>query len=64
MVPKIFEPFFTTKTGKEKHGTGLGLFITYGIVKKLGGEISVDSELGKGTTFRLSLPAAANQNGG
>lgn len=49
----IFEPFYTTK--KEK-GTGLGLSITYGLVKKLGGEISVRSTPGEGTTFKLKLP--------
>jgi two-component system, NtrC family, sensor kinase len=49
----IFEPFFSTKKG---YGTGLGLSITYGIVKKLGGEIKVESQLGKGTVFQVVLP--------
>ncbi|MBU0728749.1 MAG: two-component sensor histidine kinase [Proteobacteria bacterium] len=53
---KIFEPFFTTKNEKDKQGTGLGLFITYGLVKKLHGDIQVQSVVGIGTTFILSFP--------
>jgi len=53
---KIFDPFFTTKgVGK---GTGLGLSLSYGIVHKHGGHIRVDSEIDKGTTFRISLPVS------
>lgn len=55
-LSRIFDPFFTTKpVGK---GTGLGLSIIYGIVNKMGGEITVRSALDKGTVFTLRLPVA------
>lgn len=54
-LARIFEPFFTTKGQK---GTGLGLAITYGLVQKLGGRLSVESELGVGTSFFVFLPIA------
>lgn len=54
---RVFDPFFTTKEpGK---GTGLGLWISYTIMEKMGGNISFESEVGKGTTFFLRIPAKA-----
>jgi signal transduction histidine kinase len=52
-LQKIFDPFFTANKGG---GTGLGLSITYGIVQKLGGQVAVESEVGKGTCFTITLP--------
>ncbi len=55
---RLFEPFFTTK--QQGKGTGLGLAATYGAIKNHGGGISVYTEMTKGTTFRVLLPAGAH----
>ena len=56
---KIFDPFFTTKP--QGKGTGLGLSICHGIIDRLGGRISVTSEVGKGATFTVHLPVNPRQ---
>jgi PAS domain S-box-containing protein len=53
---RIFEPFYTTKGA---HGTGLGLAVSYGIIERHQGQISVESEVGQGAIFKIELPAAA-----
>jgi two-component system NtrC family sensor kinase len=53
-MERIFEPFFSTKAPGE--GTGLGLFVTRGIIERLSGKIEVDSQLGQGTSFCIKLP--------
>lgn len=56
---KVFDPFYTTK--KPGEGTGLGLWVSYGIIKNFGGDIQVKSELGKGSTFTVILPYVSEE---
>ena len=58
-LPHIFDPFFSTKG---EGGTGLGLSVSYGIIKNHGGEIRVESMPGVGTTFTIELPRYAGQS--
>jgi two-component system, NtrC family, sensor kinase len=61
-LQRIFDPFFTTKpVGK---GTGLGLSICYGIMKKMGGDLTVNSAVGLGTTFHIHIPMPRRETGG
>ena len=56
---RIFDPFFSTK--KKTGGTGLGLSITFGLVQELGGTIIMESDVGKGTTFTITMPLNSTQ---
>jgi two-component system, NtrC family, sensor kinase len=53
-LARVFEPFFTTKEADQ--GTGMGLYVSWGIITSLGGLIAVESEVNKGTTFTITLP--------
>ena len=55
IMHKIFQPFFTTKPAE--HGTGLGLSLSYGIIKSHGGELKAETTENKGTEFILTLPS-------
>jgi len=60
ILPNVFDPFFSTKGTK---GTGLGLSVSYGILRQHSGEISVESEEGRGTTFIITLPCHREEEG-
>ncbi len=56
-LARVFEPFFSTKQRDSRRGTGLGLSVVQGIVEKHGGFITCESEIGKGTEFKVFLPS-------
>jgi signal transduction histidine kinase len=60
-LPRIFDPFYTTKPIGT--GTGLGLSLSYGIIQKHGGKIDVETEVGRGTVFRITLPIRHTETG-
>lgn len=60
-LSRVFDPFFTTKEAGA--GTGLGLSVSYGIIEKHGGQITVDSEVGEGSTFTIRLPVPQDRAG-
>ena len=62
VMARVFEPFFTTKSGSR--GTGLGLSMVYGFAKQSGGTVTIDSEVGRGTTVAMYLPHAAAEERG
>jgi PAS domain S-box-containing protein len=61
ILGRIFEPFFTTRQVGEGKGAGLGLAVCHAIVTSHGGTLTVESEVGKGSTFRMELPAAPDE---
>jgi PAS domain S-box-containing protein len=61
-LDKIFDPYFSTKKRGTKKGTGLGLSISQSIIKKHGGDVTVESRVGQGTTFHIYLPSANGKN--
>src|SRR5262249_27398575 len=60
-LPHLFEPFFTTKAVGD--GAGLGLSVSYGIVREHGGSIEVESDVGRGSLFRIRLPVQCREQG-